>query len=59
MIKARKADYSMEKMKRVTERRGRKPGESNPHRKTIEDLLLVDFFVPFRNYPADYSKTRK
>ncbi|KAK8731863.1 hypothetical protein OTU49_007306 [Cherax quadricarinatus] len=55
MIKARKADWSVERMKRATERRGRRPGVPNPHHTSVPELLLIDFFIPCRHYPTNFS----
>lgn len=55
IIKARKASRSVERMKRVTERRGRRPGVPNPHHISLQDVLLVDFFIPWRDTHTDFS----
>nr|XP_053647009.1 uncharacterized protein LOC128698717 [Cherax quadricarinatus] len=59
MIKARKADWSVERMKRATERRGRRPGVPNPHHTSVPELLLIDFFIPCRHYPTNFSNACK
>ncbi|XP_037779115.1 uncharacterized protein LOC119575535 [Penaeus monodon] len=54
-IKARKADNSMQKLKCVTEKRGRRLGTPNPHQITLENTLLTQFFLPWRSYPGSIS----
>nr|XP_045584882.1 uncharacterized protein LOC123747003 isoform X2 [Procambarus clarkii] len=57
VIQARKANRSVERMKRATERRGRRPGIPNPHFVSLQDLLLIEFFIPGRSYQTDFSHT--
>lgn len=59
LIKARKADDSMQKLKCATEKRGRRPGTSNLHQITLEHSLLTQFFLPWRGYPGSISITSR
>ncbi|XP_047493765.1 uncharacterized protein LOC125042255 isoform X2 [Penaeus chinensis] len=54
-IKARKAGNSMQKLKCVTEKRGRRQGTPNPHQVTLENAFLTQFFLPWRCYPGSIS----
>ncbi|KAK7043293.1 hypothetical protein SK128_017967, partial [Halocaridina rubra] len=52
MIKERKAACTVEKVKKVVEKRGRNPGTLNPHHLSLLDVLLTEFFIPYRSYPS-------
>lgn len=49
LIRERKSKKNMQKMKRVTEKRGRQAGIPNPQYKPVQDIFLTEFFIPFRH----------
>ncbi|XP_064112030.1 uncharacterized protein LOC135219304 [Macrobrachium nipponense] len=49
LIRERKSKKNMQKMKRVTEKRGRQAGIPNPQYRSVQDIFLTEFFIPFRH----------
>ncbi|CAL4096588.1 unnamed protein product, partial [Meganyctiphanes norvegica] len=49
LIKNRKVATSVKRLEKAVEKRGRKPGTSIPHKPSVPDIMLTDFFLPGRD----------
>lgn len=59
VIKARKEAHMLQKVKKVTDTRGRRPGTSITRRQSLADIMLEEFFMPYRKTPLHYTHDRR